>query len=177
MLGRSPASESNHVHTPRTISTPLLDFLRAEFQLDWRGIHGVSHWSRVHRNGLDIAEHEEGANPRVVELFAFLHDVRRHNDGYDPEHGARSAELARELNGQLFTLDAAELKLLETACREHSDGHRKADITVQACWDADRLDLGRVGIRPDPARLCTDWARNPSVLAAAYERSTQRRSR
>lgn len=26
---------------------------------------------------------------------------------------------------------------------------------VQACWDADRLDLGRVGIIPDPERMGT----------------------
>jgi hypothetical protein len=32
--------------------------------------------------------------------------------------------------------------------------------TLQACWDADRLDLGRVGITPQPHRLCTDAARS-----------------
>jgi uncharacterized protein len=30
------------------------------------------------------------------------------------------------------------------------------NITVQTCWDADRLDLGRVGIKPDPKRLFTE---------------------
>jgi uncharacterized protein len=39
------------------------------------------------------------------------------------------------------------------------------------CWDADRLDLGRVGIRPDPARLCNEAARHPKLLSEAYERS------
>ena len=38
-------------------------------------------------------------------------------------------------------------------------------------WDADRLDLGRVGIRPAPKRLCTDAARAPEVVLAAYVRS------
>ena len=46
-----------------------------------------------------------------------------------------------------------------------------ADITVQTCWDADRLDLGRVGIRPDPRRLCTAAARNPRMIEAAFARS------
>ena len=32
-------------------------------------------------------------------------------------------------------------------------------ITLQASWDADRLDLGRVGIMPKPHRLCSDAAR------------------
>jgi uncharacterized protein len=37
-------------------------FLRAEFQLDWRGIHGVPHWARVRHNGLQIAQ-RNGATP------------------------------------------------------------------------------------------------------------------
>ena len=39
------------------------------------------------------------------------------------------------------------------------------------CWDADRLDLGRVGIRPDPRRLFTAAARSPELLSWAYQRS------
>ena len=35
------------------------------------------------------------------------------------------------------------------------------DITVQCCWDADRLDLGRV--MPDPRRLCTDAAKSDKM--------------
>jgi uncharacterized protein len=46
-----------------------------------------------------------------------------------------------------------------------------ADITIQTCWDADRLDLGRVGIVPDPARLCTVAARDPDLIRWAIERS------
>ena len=34
-----------------------------------------------------------------------------------------------------------------------------ANVTLQACWDADRLDLGRVGITPLPHLLCSDAAR------------------
>ncbi|MCB2041992.1 MAG: hypothetical protein KDH48_15080, partial [Rhodoferax sp.] len=62
--------------------------------------------------------------------------------------------------------------LLQAACRGHSDGHRAGhDVTVLTCWDADRLDLGRVGIRPLPERLCTAAAREPVVLEWAYRRS------
>jgi uncharacterized protein len=46
------------------------------------------------------------------------------------------------------------------------------DITVLTCWDADRLDLGRVGIRPAAHRLCTDAARDPAMIEWAYRRST-----
>ena len=44
-------------------------------------------------------------------------------------------------------------------------------MTVQTCWDADRLDLGRVGIRPLAERLCTDVARDPVLIEWAYQRS------
>ena len=64
-----------------------------------------------------------------------------------------------------------ERKQLETACREHSDGRLHGDLTVRTCWDADRLDLGRVGIRPDPDRLSTPHARDEGLIRVAYERS------
>jgi uncharacterized protein len=86
------------------ITQGLIAFARSEFRLDWDGIHGAPHWSRVRHNGLLLAEHT-GANTRVVEYFAFIHD------------------------------------------------------------------LGRVGIRPDPFRLCNEAARQPALLSEAYERS------
>jgi uncharacterized protein len=157
----------------KTLTPALLYFVQSEFQLDWFGIHGAGHWARVRYNGLTLAR-QTGANPRIVELFAFLHDVRREHDGHDRHHGARAAELAGELNGRVFSLDRREFGLLEQACREHSDGHTRADITVQTCWDADRLDLGRVGIRPSPRHLCTEAARDKAMLASAYARSVRR---
>jgi uncharacterized protein len=152
------------------IPPELIQFLRAEFLLDWQGIHGAPHWARVRLNGLRLAR-LNGANPEVVELFAFLHDSRRENDGADPQHGERAARLLPELNGRCFTLSRHPLRLLELACRDHSAGYTRADVTVQTCWDADRLDLGRVGIRPDPFYLCTAVARVPEIIEEAYARS------
>ena len=65
-----------------------------------------------------------------------------------------------ELGPKQLGLGAEEVLLLAYACRHHSDGRVDADVSVQACWDADRLDLVRVGIRPDPDRLCTPAARD-----------------
>ena len=155
------------------IGKELVRILRAQFALEWEGIHGASHWARVRVNGLRLAE-ATGANVRVVELFAFLHDSRRENDGWDPEHGPRAARLARKLAGVAFELEARELALLEAACRDHSEGGTEGDITVLTCWDADRLDLGRVGVRPEPRRLCTDAARDPKTIEWAYQRSLGR---
>ena len=68
-------------------------------------------------------------------------------------------------------LSDQELELLTHACRHHSDSFMEGDVTVLTCWDADRLDLERVGIRPDPKYLCTPAARDPDLIMWAYRRS------
>ena len=63
------------------------------------------------------------------------------------------------MRGSLIELDDRRFELLYEACRLHTDGLTDGDLTLQVCWDADRLDLGRVGITPVPHLLCTDAAR------------------
>jgi uncharacterized protein len=123
------------------------------------GAHGVGHWARVFESGERIVEGTPGADAEVVGLFALFHDSRRVNEYYDHNHGLRGAELARALRGSLVHLDDRRFELLYEACRLHTDGLTEGDPTLLACWDADRLDLGRVGITPDPGRLGTDAAR------------------
>lgn len=154
------------------ITEELIQFARGEFRLDWEGIHGAPHWTRVRHNGLLLSE-LTGANTRVIEYFAFIHDLGRENDNHDPEHGYRAALIAEKIAGDLIDVSQVELGLLMEACHGHSDGHLEANVTVMTCWDADRLDLGRVGIRPDPSRLCTEVARDQGMLEAAFERSIQ----
>jgi uncharacterized protein len=152
------------------ITSEFIDFAKARFRLDWTGIHGAPHWSRVRHNGLLLAEQQEG-DPEVIQWFAFLHDLERHDDYRDPEHGVRAAMLAREINDEFMRLSNDQLILLEDACTHHSDGHTEHDPTVMICWDADRLDLGRVGIYPDAQYLCTALAKNSRFIDAAYDRS------
>jgi uncharacterized protein len=156
----------------RELRREVLRVVRRRFRLDWQGIHGAPHWARVRWNGLTIAR-ANGARADVVELFAFLHDSRRHGDGWDPQHGARAADFALALNRELLQLDRPGLEMLAYAVRYHSDGLIEADVTVQTCWDADRLDLGRVGITPRPDKLCTDEAREQWLLERAYQRSVR----
>ena len=148
----------------------ILDRVFKQYQLHWCGIHGVEHWARVMYNGLLIADQIE-ADRRVVTLFALFHDSCRLNDGHDPQHGARGAALALSLRGDLFELEDPAMELLHYACCRHTDGLTEADPTVQACWDADRLDLERVGITPQPRYLCTDIAKRPDVIDAASRRA------
>ena len=125
---------------------------------------------RVLHNGRLLAG-MENANLRVVELFCLLHDTQRRNEYRDPSHGRRAARYARTLRGVWLDISDKEMNLLTEALKYHSNGYTRADITVQVCWDADPLDLGRAGIRPVPHRLCTASAKSVDVLEAAYERS------
>ncbi len=158
--------------TSEIITPQLLQALRQEYRMDWNGMHGVSHWMRVRQNGLRLAE-TTGANPTVVELFAFLHDICRQNDIIDHGHGQRAADFAAGLPYVRALLNPAELELLLQACAGHTRGMTEADITVQTCWDADRLDLGRIGMHPVPERLCTEAARREEIIAWAYRRSLE----
>lgn len=118
-------------------------------------LHGVSHWERVERNGLMLAS--QGCDLTVIRLFAYLHDSCRENDGYDEQHGPRAAKMIVGLRNTLLNgLTDHQFELLQTACYLHTTTHRTGDPTIDACFDADRLDLGRVGIKPDPEKMATE---------------------
>jgi len=91
----------------------------------------------------------------------------RFNDNHGPLHGPREAELARELHFEAFDLKDADMGLLGFACEEHTNGGISSDPTVGVCWDADRLNLWRVGKRPDPRFLSTEAARREEGIAWA----------
>jgi uncharacterized protein len=154
---------------------PLLNYLRERFAIDWHGSHGAAHWVRVRKNGMVLAK-STGANITVVELFSFFHDSCRVNEYVDEKHGERGAALAKALRGDLFNATDAEMVLLVDACTGHSDGDVEADVTVQTCWDADRLDLGRVGIKPNAKYLCTAAAKDPVMMRRAYLSSLGRQA-
>ena len=164
-----------HTLTPTTseiVTQSFVEHCCRAYQMDHNGLHGFDHWMRVLHNGRLLAD-AEGANLKVVELFCLLHDTQRLNEDDDPSHGHRAAQCTETLRGIWFDLTDGEMGLLTEALTYHSDGYTEGDTTVQVCWDADRLDLGRVGIRPDPDRLCTGTAKSPFVLEEAYQRSIQ----
>ncbi|MBI1372163.1 MAG: HD domain-containing protein [Phycisphaera sp.] len=141
------------------------------------GYHGVSHWARVLENGVRLAE-STGADARVVELFALFHDSQRINESSDPGHGSRGAKLARHMRDEgwdaLTALSDDEFEMMCDACDRHTDGTTDGPVTVQTCWDADRLDLFRVGMYPDTRYLCTAAAKNYDTIAWACGRAAER---
>jgi uncharacterized protein len=152
------------------VTRELIQTILERYTLPWEGTHGVPHWARVLENGRRLSE-TTGARRDIVELFAVFHDSQRINEGIDDGHGRRGAELARGLRGVAYDLGDEAFTLLIQACDLHTEGYLDGDVTLRTCWDADRLDLARVGITPRVEKLCTDGARNPGVLQWAIERS------
>ncbi|QWD60754.1 hypothetical protein [Polynucleobacter sp. MWH-UH35A] len=150
--------------------TGLIALIKSEFKIDWHGIHGANHWARVLNHGKNIGQIRQ-ADLLVVELFAFLHDSCRFDEGRDPQHGARAAEFAHGIHGDYYQLNTEQLDTLCYALRHHSGGEVSTNKTIQTCWDADRLDLGRVGIFPSPQFLSQEAN---IFIDLAYDWSKQR---
>lgn len=147
--------------------------------------HGLPHWQRVERNGIllgmercaDGYKLNDKVKIKVVRAFAYLHDKCRIDNYSDFEHGARAAKMLYDIrNSILSELDDEEFSLLEAACCLHTTTHKTGNLTIDICFDADRLDLNRVGIIPEPRRMATEkgayYARYPEAfneLIKTYE--------
>jgi uncharacterized protein len=139
------------------------------FELNLKGIHGMYHWARVLENGLKLSE-VNGEDKRIIILFSLYHDSKRKSDGFDPQHGRRGALFAQQFRNHLFKIEDRAFQKLTYACEYHSDELMDEDVTIQTCWDADRLDLGRVGIMPKKKLL----GRLVSDHIEIFEWSTER---
>ncbi len=118
-------------------------------------VHGYSHWDRVAANGLRLLV--PGADSDVIAAFAYLHDSQRRSNGPDLEHGPRAAQFIDTIrDSYLKSFSNEQIALLKRACQLHTTCRRTGDITVDICFDADRLDLGRVGITPNPKLMATE---------------------
>lgn len=135
--------------------------LVGQFSLIGQTDHGPTHWDKVDRNAVRLCKSIPEADETVVRLFAILHDSQRKNENHDPKHGHRAADLVTEMYeaGMLLGITEEQYQKLEYACRHHNGGKPVTDPTIGVCFDADRLDLLRVGIVPDPRLLSTDAAK------------------
>jgi uncharacterized protein len=143
----------------------LQDYALSVFGCGHCSIHGPVHWRNVDDAGMLICR-ESTADLLVVRFFAYLHDARRLDDGSDCEHGPRSAARLGELPEHLDVLSAEQRELLAHAICRHTDGDTTDEPTVGACWDADRLDLGRVGIIPSARYMSTQPGKDIAALGS-----------
>jgi uncharacterized protein len=143
------------------MSSPEIDFRRIreqvadQFSLGIHSVHGPSHWERVEVWGLRLVAETPGADLTVVRLFALFHDSRRLTEWSDPQHGERGGAFARRKYREWFDCSESQLEVLVAACEGHELGDVSNDPTIGCCWDADRLDLPRVSINPDPEFMST----------------------
>ena len=127
--------------------------------------HGVEHWDRVAKFGQML--YQEGADMDVILAFAYLHDSERQNNAVDDEHGKRASAFIDTIRDtKLRDLSDEQIAKLKRACELHTIEHRTGDITIDTCFDADRMDLLRVGIIPDPKRMATK--RGAELVADSY---------
>lgn len=151
--------------TDRALWLGLLEEARSGATTGLHGIHGEQHWAAVAGVGLAITALRPLADPQIVLAFGMLHDCRRINDDYDPEHGARAAQalMHSKFAAKLFTKE--ELSLLGFACIWHDKGRVAHNApTIAACWDADRYNLLRLGITPDPGLLSSQASKQEYQL-------------
>lgn len=142
-----------------------------QFKLGTLSPHGPAHWMRVKKNGLVLAR-DTGASTKIIHLFAIFHDSCRWDDTTDPEHGLRGADLViRYRKKGYFECTNHELDILVAACEGHTGGSETESITIATCWDADRLDLPRVGIEVNPKYLLTEAAKQSFNIEEARNRA------
>jgi uncharacterized protein len=161
-------SEDSRGEHPSVGFAQVRDYAKSIFALGPYSVHGPDHWRRVESVGLELCK-ETGADETVVRLFALLHDSCRRDDGADLQHGPRAAGMLAKIAGDLFTLDPDRLELLELAIRHHTGGQISDDPTIGTCWDADRLDIGRVGIIPHGRYMSTEAGAHRAIQIADVE--------
>ena len=119
--------------------------------------HGITHWRNVEAFGLMLADEYPSADTDVIRWFAYLHDCRRGTERPFEEHGRLTAAFISGIRKTfLKDLTDAQIKTLKLACKHHTTKRRTKNLTADICLDAYRLDLNRVGIKPDPKRMATE---------------------
>lgn len=119
-------------------------------------IHGINHLRQVAylagRFAYSINECEETAI-----IGGYLHDCARENDGNGNSHAHESALLATKIISKFYP--EINIERVYNAIFFHADGLITDDPFIGCIWDADRLNLVRIGIIPKVELLSTEVAK------------------
>ena len=80
---------------------------------------------------------------------------------------ARAAQNWQQIGEEYFSLPDKAFDQLTYACRWHTKRRLSEDLTIAICWDADRLDLTRIGATVNPYFLNTPQAREIAARQGA----------
>jgi uncharacterized protein len=150
----------------------ILDHVQATAPSRRFPLHGEVHWRATAATGLMLADLDPRVDRATVLVYALLHDSQRQAGGVDADHGPRAARFADSLNQQRPFMGPERIEQLVFACRWHSNGLSVGNPTVGACWDADRLNLCRHNIAPDPKYLSLEVTREKLAVLSADVRRT-----
>ena len=127
-------------------------------------LHGISHLRRVSILSGRLAS-AVGEDVEAAVVMGFLHDCARTDDKAGDGHAHDSSVLARCLLGRFYPhLDADRIC---HAIARHADGEVTDDGLAACLWDADRLELKRIGREIDLDLLSTEVARRLARARAA----------
>lgn len=121
------------------------------------GIHGESHIRNVVKLAKRISRRECPQYTNDVIVGAALHDVGRRDDFGGNEHAVRGSRIAKGVIKSYWPNLHAD-KIVE-AIKYHTGGLTTSDPLIGSIWDADRLDLVRLGKRIDISLLSTKTAK------------------
>ena len=66
------------------------------------------------------------------------------------------------------------MRLLQDACILHSEGLKDKNVTLQTCWDANRLDYFRFEGEVDLTLFSDDLRKQYQIITDARERSVNK---
>jgi hypothetical protein len=108
-------------------------------------LHGLGHTSRVMVWATVLTQGTEWFEP--VAWAAACHDLRRHDDGRDPDHGFRAGRWVRRTLPGLLRRPPAALEWIASACDWHVCSDARSEWDHPVLWllkDADGLDRVRL---------------------------------
>jgi len=128
------------------------------------GLHGLSHLRRVAILSGRLAS-ATGEDVEAAVVMGFLHDGARTDDKGGNGHAHDSAVLARQLLKMFYP--HLEADRICDAIARHADGEVTGDTLTACLWDADRLELKRIGRTIDLDLLSTRVAKRLARARAA----------
>jgi hypothetical protein len=166
------------------MTIPRRDWFRMQPPSD---LHGLGHTARV-MVWASVLAHETPWFDAVL-WAAACHDMRRHDDWDDPDHGFRAGRWVRRFLPVLLREVPADLELIASACDWHVCDDAASEFDHPVLWllkDADGLDRVRL-FDLEPAFLrhhrthdwieaahrlfdATDWCEDPAQIWETAQR-------